>query len=134
MELVFYCADPNDFSLGLLDHIVARVHAEKLVVCGSFKELRASLLKPEYDFFAAILVVSSRRDLLDLLSIGEHLRSTRIILILPDREQETVSKGHALRPRFLTWPTGNSNEVIAVLAKMMSSAEECRGIRNNLDN
>jgi hypothetical protein len=126
MELLFYCAGPNDFSSRLLDEISILVSGKSLVVCRSFEELKGSLLKPEYDLFAAILVVSSRHDLLDLLSIAELLHSVRMILILPDWEQETISIGHALRPRFLTWPAWNPNEVIAVLAKMLGNAEKCQ--------
>ncbi|MFZ2448808.1 MAG: hypothetical protein WAW37_20790 [Syntrophobacteraceae bacterium] len=128
MELIFYCSDPNDFSLGLLDRVGALVTAERLVACRNFGELQASLLRPEYDLFAAILVVSSRNDLLDLISIGELLRSMRVILVLPDWERETILKGHDLKPRFLTWPAWNSNEVIAVLHKMLRNEKRCQGM------
>ncbi|MGA2735036.1 MAG: hypothetical protein ABSG35_20860, partial [Syntrophobacteraceae bacterium] len=55
----------------------------------------------------------------------DFLTSVRVILVLPDCEQETISKGHYLKPRFLTtdW---NSEEVIAVLAKMLRSVEKFR--------
>jgi hypothetical protein len=128
MDLIFYSADPNDFSSSLLDQIGVLVSAQELLVCGNSEELKGSLLKPGYDLFAAILVVSSRHDLLDLLSIAELLHSVPIILILPDWEQETISLGHALRPRLLTWPAWNSNEVVAVLAKMLGNAEKCQSI------
>jgi hypothetical protein len=131
MELIFYCAGPNGFSSRLLDEIGVLVSGKSLVECRNFEELKGSLLKPEYDLFAAILVVSSRHDLLDLLSIAEFLHSVRIILILPDWEQETISIGHALRPRFLTWPAWNSNEVTAVLAKMLRNAEKCQSMQKS---
>jgi hypothetical protein len=125
MKFIFYCADRNDFSSGLLDQIASLVLAERLVVCRNFEELQSALLKSAYDLFAAVLVVSSRHDLLDLLSIRDFLTSVRVILVLPDCEQETISKGHYLKPRFLTtdW---NSEEVIAVLAKMLRSVEKFR--------
>ncbi len=128
MKLIFYCADPNDFSAGLLDQIGSLVPAERLVACRSFAELQSSLLRSAYDLFAAVLVVSSRDDLGDLLSIREFLTSIRVILVLPDCEQETVSKGHDFKPRFLTWPAWDSCEVIAVLRKMLGSREKCQGM------
>ena len=36
MELIFYCADPNDFSSRLLNQIRALVPAQELVVCREF--------------------------------------------------------------------------------------------------
>ncbi len=128
MKLIFYCADPNDFSAGLLDQIGSLVPAERLVVCRDFEELQSSVLKSAYDLFAAVLVVSSRNDLVDLLSIRELLTSIRVILVLPDCEQETVSRGHDLKPRFLTWPAWDSCEVIAVLRKMLGRVEKCQGM------
>ncbi|MCJ7779472.1 MAG: hypothetical protein MUQ27_01475, partial [Acidimicrobiia bacterium] len=46
------------------------------------------------------------RDLLDRI---------RIILILPDRNKDTINKGHTLFPRFLTYVDGNFDWVTAVL-------------------
>jgi hypothetical protein len=131
MKLIFYCADLNDFRSGLLDRIGSLVPAERLVACRDFEELQSTLLNSAYDLFAAVLVVSSRDDLANLLSIREFVTSIRIILILPDCEQETISKAHELRPRFLTtdW---NSEEVIAVLAKMLGNVEKFRDpLRNH---
>jgi hypothetical protein len=128
MELIYYCTELNDFNTRLLDQVRALVAGDRLLVCRNFGELQASLLKPEYDLFVGILVVSSRRDLLDLLSIGDFLRSIRLILILHDREQETISKSHDLKPRFLTWPDWNSREVIAVLRKMLGNVAQSQGM------
>jgi hypothetical protein len=125
MNVIFYCADANDFSSRMLHNVSALVPGGKLIECGNHKELHRCLLKQGFDLFAAILVISSRKDLLDLLSIAELLHSVRVILILPDWEQETISKAHELKPRFLTtdW---NSEEVIAVLAKMLRNVEKFR--------
>lgn len=128
MKLIFYCADPNDFSSGLLDQIGSLVPAERLLVCRNFERLQRCLLKPENDLFAAVLVASSRHDLLDLVSIREFLTSIRVIIVLPDCERETVSKGHDLKPRFLTWPAWDSCEVVAVLRKMLGTVENCQRI------
>ncbi|MGA2403679.1 MAG: hypothetical protein ABSG91_18550 [Syntrophobacteraceae bacterium] len=127
MKLIFYSADKNDFSSGLLEQVRALVPLEKLVVCRDCQQLRGALLKPSYDLFAAILVASGRQDLLGLISMAELLHSIRVILILPDRETETISKGHALRPRFLTWPAPDSLEIISVLHKMLANVKKCHG-------
>ena len=46
----------------------------------------------------------------------------RLILILPDREKGTISKGHLFRPRYLTYADGDFLDVAAVLAKMIDHA------------
>ncbi|MBU0767596.1 MAG: hypothetical protein KJ687_00670 [Proteobacteria bacterium] len=43
----------------------------------------------------------------------------RIILILPDGDNETTTMGHTLFPRYLTYADGVFKDVEAVLKKMI---------------
>jgi hypothetical protein len=67
----------------------------------------------------AVLHLTRKEDLTDVLSIKDLLGDIRIILRLPDREEETVSKGHILRPSFLVYPDSELREVTEVLKKML---------------
>lgn len=67
----------------------------------------------------AVLYAADRQDLANLLSIRDLLDDVRIILILPDDKKETVSAGHRLRPRYISYAGGNFENVAAVLNKMM---------------
>jgi hypothetical protein len=68
----------------------------------------------------AVLYLTRKEDLTDILSIKDLLGDIRIILSLPDREDETVSKGHILRPSFLVYPDSELRDVTEVLKKMLS--------------
>jgi hypothetical protein len=68
----------------------------------------------------AVLYLTRKEDLTDILSIKDLLGDIRIILSLPDREEETVSKGHILRPSFLVYPDSELRDVTEVLKKMLS--------------
>ncbi len=127
-DLIFYDAGQSHFTSGLLDQIRALIPSENIILCKDIEQLRAALLKPAYNLLAAILMVSGRQELFDLVAIAKFLRAASIILILPDRELETVSQGHELRPRFLTWPAAAPGEVMAVLHKMLARADQSRGI------
>ena len=67
----------------------------------------------------AILLASSREELQDILSIRELLEDTKIILIVPDTNPDTVAKGHTLRPRFLSDCNSDFVDVAAVLGQMI---------------
>jgi len=54
--------------------------------------------------------------------LSDWLWDTRIILILPDRDRETITNGLKLRPRFFTYADEDFGEVAAVLAKMLGVA------------
>jgi hypothetical protein len=125
-DLIFYNTGKNHFTSGLLEQIGGLIPSQNIIMCRDIIQLRAALLKPAYNLLAAVLAVSGRKELLDLVSISKLLRATRIILILPDRELETVSQGHELRPRFLTWPAAAPTEVMAVLNKMLTQADQFR--------
>jgi len=66
-----------------------------------------------------ILFINTKEDLLELLSIKHLLFDTKIILILPDQEEDTIAKGHSLRPRFLTFSNSDLKEVSAVFNKIL---------------
>ena len=127
-DIIFYNTCQSRFTSGLLDRIGALVPPPNIILCKDIGQLRAALLKPAYNLLAAILTVSGRQELLDLVAIAKFLRSARVILILPDKELETVSQGHELRPRFLTWPAAAPGEVMAVLHKMLANADQVRVI------
>ena len=73
-----------------------------------------------YDDAIAVLIPGSREDLRDLLSIRDILVDVRVVLILPDREKDSVSKGFLLCPRLVTYADGDLVMVAAVLKKMIS--------------
>lgn len=79
------------------------------------------LRKRTNDQLLVVLLAVSRGDLLELLSIRDLLRDVRIILILPDRDESTVAKGHMLRPRFLSYTDGGFTDVFSVLKKCLAS-------------
>ena len=66
----------------------------------------------------AVLLTVDRKDLLDLISIRDLLDDIGIILILPDDKKETISAGHRLWPRYISYANGNFKDVAAVLNKM----------------
>jgi len=67
----------------------------------------------------AVLFTVDIKDLLDLISIRDLLDDIGIILILPDDKKETISAGHRLRPRYISYIDGNFKDVAAVLRKML---------------
>lgn len=68
-----------------------------------------------------VLVVRDGDELESLLTMRTALRDTRTVLILPDRRAETVSRGHFLEPRFMSYLDQNPEEVAAVLRKMVKT-------------
>jgi hypothetical protein len=68
-----------------------------------------------------LILVDSREDLAELFSIKKLLFDVRTILVLPDKNSDTVAIGHLLRPRFISYRDGNFLDVAAVLARMIKA-------------
>jgi hypothetical protein len=66
-----------------------------------------------------VLFATDRRDLIELLSIIELLKNSRLILVLPDERPETVQTAHLLMPRYIGYADGDLSDVAAVLKKML---------------
>ena len=67
----------------------------------------------------AVVLSCTRKEFEALYSIRELFSDLRTLLILPDRGEETIAKGHAFFPRFLGYVDGNLIEVASVLEKML---------------
>jgi len=57
-----------------------------------------------------------------LVEYQEWLWDHRLILVLPDDDMETISLGHALRPRFVTYAESDFIDISAVLGKILGVA------------
>ena len=79
------------------------------------------LRHPKKDLTIAVLLADSQKELENILSVKDFFSDVRIILILPDRNKNTIIKGHTLFPRFLTYVDSDFNWVTAVLEKMLSN-------------
>jgi hypothetical protein len=102
--------------------IEAIVPAGEIEIYQTINSLSRRLRQPRYDLAVAVLLASSKQDLLELLSIRHLLDDLRVILLLPDREKDTIAKGHTLRPRFLTYADSDLLDVAVVLSKMLRNS------------
>jgi uncharacterized protein (DUF302 family) len=66
-----------------------------------------------------VIAVTDKGDLQDISSLQELLWPLRIILLLPDGDDETVAVGHSIRPRFVSYSNYDLDDVVAILNKMI---------------
>jgi len=71
-----------------------------------------------------VLFIANQMELEEFLYIKNVLLFTKIILVLPDREKETIAKAHKLFPRFISYRENDFSEVTAVLEKI--SEKSCK--------
>lgn len=123
MKLIFYEQIGNDIAPQLIGMMSAKPEKDEVHVYGTINELSLELAKLSNYSFILVIIAKDSEDLVRLQEIKGLLRDIRTIVILPDRESETVKLGHALQPRYLTFTDADVSEVSRVLAKMLELPE-----------
>lgn len=120
VNIVLYARDADILvnMQGIVARLMPTVHTELYRNTDTFAE---SLRKSVYDSTVAVIVAADKNDLYDLSSLQQLLWGTRMILVLPDADEETVALGHSLRPRFISSRGDGLENVAAVLGKMLGN-------------
>ncbi len=66
-----------------------------------------------------ILHAEDKKHVQQFVCLRELLVGHRIIMILPDNQQETLACGHSLRPRFITYADADFLEMASVLCNIL---------------
>lgn len=66
----------------------------------------------------AVLLLPTQDDVDDMLSIQILFEDVPVILILQERDTETIRKAHCLAPRYMADMDGDFQDIVAVLAKI----------------
>lgn len=126
MSILLYTGKPKRLAGRLRKIVEAEVPGQEIEVCQDFEELSARLHQGVYDVDAAVLLLSTQKELEAMLSRKESLRGLRVILILPHEDRDTISKAHRLSPRFIGFIDKGFTDVAAVLAKMLENSDKLR--------
>jgi len=129
MTVLIYSIKTKGAGERILQVIETVVSEGNVNIYRSIDALSRGLRQPRNDMTIALLLASSKEDLLDLLSIRDLLWDMKIILVLPNSDPDTVAKGHMLKPRFLSYCDGDFVDVAAVLSLMIRNL----GADRNLD-
>ena len=94
----------------------------------SLSDFAQRLRQPMDPNLIAVLFPKDTDQLGELVAIRHLLRDLRVVLILPDSRETTVSRGHVLRPRFVSYADSDLSDVAAVVTKMKGIQRTCVGL------
>ena len=97
-------------------------------VCRTLDDLSERLLQPKNELTITCLLAAKKEDIEELVPMSNLFRNTRVILIVPDWDKETLAAAHQLRPRLLTHSDSDFAEVFTVLTKMMGDYQSPQGM------
>ena len=120
MSVLILANRESDFLKNLETVIEKVIPNDQIQIFRDTKSFGQRLKTPGRPPKAAVLLASTREDLLEIKPLNGLLENIKFILILPDREKDTISQGHSLRPRYLSYVDAGFLDVGAVLKKMLN--------------
>ena len=100
--------------------LIQRQNAHSQVeMYNTIDKLQGRLNQTNHSEVIAVLFISNRLELEKIVGFADVLHDVKTILVLPDREPDTISIGHTLYPRFISYADSDLQDVAAVLDKMM---------------
>lgn len=108
----------NKIRLRLQDTVKTTVPGKNLEFFHTMKDLSGRLHRIPREIDVAVLLAQKHHEIEHLILLNPYLDDTPIILILPDRNQETFSKGCKIRPIFTDYVDTDFSNVAAVLEKI----------------
>ena len=119
MGVLLYATEADEAGKRLVRIIKTTLVSLDIQVYRTINSLTQKLHQPKDGFLIAVLLAHNKKELSKILSLKDLFWNSRIILILPDQEMNTISKGHQLYPRFLSYVDSDFTDVAAVLEKML---------------
>ncbi len=132
MTVIIFSSTGNESNKKLLQGVVPLLTDIQVEICNSIPKLSHRLRQPLEGNVIGLFMIATHEELSTILSIHLLLRNMKIVLILPDKSEGTISKGHSLRPRFLGYFDDDFQDVAAVINKMAHSRIVERTVRGTL--
>ncbi len=124
MNVLVYTTLANDASQRLINIIAKVAQKERTEIFNTPDSLIDRLFQIRKDRTIVILLATHQKELSLLLSLYNFFEGFKLILILPDRKNQTMSKGHRLCPRYVSYSDGDFSDVGAVLNKMIANVRD----------
>ena len=118
VQLIVYANSEADSRQRLLDE-VAKIPELSLLCVNEHKSFTKILRQGLSAARIIVFMACNQDDLAFILSINELLSNSRLILILPDRDEKSIRKGHLMYPRFQSYADGDFKDVAVVLENML---------------
>lgn len=100
--------------------LVAEVFGtENATICRTEMSLLKHLRQPFPEQRLAVFIMPAAKHLTSLADFEDLLKNLRLVLIVPDRQKETLITAHRFGPRFISSLEDDFDALAAVLRKMM---------------
>lgn len=124
MKTVLYANGLKNLGEKLEKLIQVQASGTLLESCDSIEHFSQILRQPLNNVSVVILLVESRGELIEFNSMSTLFDNSRVILVLPDRDKDTLSLGVELKPSFVSYVDSDLNDIASVLRQIKKKVEQ----------
>ena len=121
MPVLLYARTDAPSGARLKQFLETRLSGVELETYETLEGLSQRFTQPLQDPSVAILLFTDGDELVETLPIRHRFQDISLVLIVPNRDPETIARAHQLRPRFLTDLQNDLTAVTAVVEKMLKT-------------
>jgi hypothetical protein len=122
MNVLFYMRTPGSREDDLLSAVAPFVSRGSLEVFADLHDFAGRIRKPKEAPSVALIWNPSKEDLRAILPLQDFLRGVRVLLVLPDQEEDTIALAHRIRPAYITYIDDGISGVVSVLKRLTGTA------------
>ena len=119
MNLFFVMTGKNGEGERFLRDVSPLVSRDDLEVFHDVASFAQRLRKPRDPFPALLLLGPSHEDLKRVASLKDIIKDARILLVLGDQGEETITLAHKALPTYISYLDNGTSGVVAVLKQLM---------------
>jgi hypothetical protein len=122
MDIVYVDTGKNDVGNVLLGTLEPHIGNKNIRIYKNIVNFSEDLKKNTNELTIAVIFIADEEDLMELYAIKHLLHSVITILILPDRERDTVALGFRCKPYFMTYVDHDLNEIVHTIRTLTSQS------------
>ena len=117
-KLIVYARSGSETTKHVLSVVDKAARAEEFDLCMSLESFLEKF-RATNQYSTALLVIENQSDLRTFVRFNDYFDGLRVILILPDLHESTVTLANRLFPRFVTCMNTDFKELSAVIRNIL---------------
>ncbi len=121
MKLVIYAHPFDGTARKVLHRLRKQYEGSNCVYLPALDDVATYLREPSHLDELLVLMPKDRRELDDLVAIGDLMRDTKLVLVLPEDDPGINERSHLMRPRFVTYTDCDPSHLVLVVDRLLEA-------------
>ncbi len=123
MKIFLYTGKASEDGKRMQQELVSKLPEVELHAFQNIEEFARPFHMPGKNPDVVVLFITFQKELNEFLAMKSVLLNIKIILVLSDRDSDTIAMAHTLLPRYISYRDNDMSDVIAVLNKISGCSQ-----------